>query len=1401
MATAHPNAADNALPRVDGEARPVSPAFSTVTIGTREGWGSDFSEGTSGIAAEYTPINPFSGVSTSHGHGEGRMYPDLNQIKNLATGARGREPTAPRPHQWFPESQDLSQMNWDPLANVGGQTTPQGEGRLPPRTPELNKISWPIPPRTTTTNARKMCKLAVNTTMFENFTPPGNRSFIVNPANRGLSNQRGLARAIEKGAGIQYANWCSQIVGTRTHGALEDGEVAACGSYLLRNKGYWGILNMAMQNVAEGTRHETQKKILMGYYDALFRTAYHMRLESLVMSLFGVGTWNYDQLTSVWCFLEVFQRLPEDSFKITLLIPDVKLANTVRRAQMEAWPRDRREGWGEHFEVPSPNPIVQELTSTLRDMVLCQNQTWPRLGEDGADRRGGGNATPEIQTQWTTWPPAGPGRQSQGQDAEAPGTRSHSPAPAQLTYMTPSTNPAPHVFSHLNPLEGPGWGDEEEGGLDPRVSSVHPSQDPIGAERGLRAPVPLYLGGNRQQSPTQELGESRSMPRLYRERIPQNQDRGFEPISTSRHREGPEGPGATSTPRHGVVDHPPNASPVPTHTSFSEVSNQSASRGTLSAGPRMADSSAHDTRPKIIVSDQDLGQDPSLGEGWSLLTFTNPSLMKKGLWESNITKRGGALYQDLRKTIMNTRNHIGLIPGKPLKSECLNIFPAVTKMVHMTLRKTTLEGRVLPESDKTKMIRNITSLLKDPTSYEGNGSPNQPYKLVINLKWGRYTVQGLRKVWMWEAIYAAISSLDDPGHTTICLMVDSSDLEEVRQSAQELEENDEDSDGRSGSHHSSGRSRQRNDTGSEPRSRGSDHNVQNRSLSSQSGTEHQDQSERGRSTMRRRAVQFDSSRSLSRSSPTRGILRHSSSLPDEEGESTETGSEEGSDWEAEYEGRRSHLSANRRRPQSPPRASSSSRSRSRSRSRDRPTYQRGPPPRAKNARAKRILLRPLEKGPPLRGREFRTNSGLNWNSGITNISDDSEGELAGDESGEMVHGYPVEWEEARALARSPSAERVLSQPGLAEPYKHAYLHAGYDLLRDQIIERDLALARVARGTTLGDHPLMRGNDPSSDYARQTSNLTSRLALPPLRNSTPRDIPQGALSYLSHYPSRDPANATGYSTGMEHNAHALLDKAKLVKALAPERTSGEDQASYLRRTAQIFEGTDLYHDPSAARFLGHTKGLEVPPGASLHTLVALDARTPGLDPGEKLVEELAPMVNDGTLALAVAAEKITQSVPSAKSSLLLEKLFTKIQGGLNLAVSCAQWTQMQLRVECIKYDQIKQLTLLKRSQGGQKGSGPPKQTQQKEASGKAPQKKSQNKPRKEARDSKNEKRGVSEGTATKEDPPKRPPKQANKGKPPGPKFLPAEEWAALPQEEKDLLRAQREAAKAAREAQD
>ena len=49
--------------------------------------------------------------------------------------------------------------------------------------------------------------------------------------------------------------------------------------------------------------------------------------------------------------------------------------------------------------------------------------------------------------------------------------------------------------------------------------------------------------------------------------------------------------------------------------------------------------------------------------------------------------------------------------------------------------------------------------------------------------------------------------------------------------------------------------------------------------------------------------------------------------------------------------------------------------------------------------------------------------------------------------------------------------------------------------------------------------------------------------------------------------------------------------------------------------------------------------------------------------------------------------------------------------------------------------------------------------------------------------------------------KRAQKQTKKGAPRGPKYLSAKEWAALPPEEKEKIRAQREAAKAAREAQE
>ena len=148
----------------------------------------------------------------------------------------------------------------------------------------------------------------------------------------------------------------------------------------------------------------------------------------------------------------------------------------------------------------------------------------------------------------------------------------------------------------------------------------------------------------------------------------------------------------------------------------------------------------------------------------------------------------------------------------------------------------------------------------------------------------------------------------------------------------------------------------------------------------------------------------------------------------------------------------------------------------------------------------------------------------------------------------------------------------------------------------------------------------------------------------------------------------------------------------------------------------------------------------------------------------------------------------------ESTLLLEKLFSKIPAGFNLVVGCAHCAKGELSTDCTKYDQIKQLTLLKRRQGSQKESGPPKQSKQKERPDKDSPRKSQPKPKKGAKDSQKDKQGV---RVPKEDPPKHTHKPSGKGAQQSPRFLPRAEWLALPQEEKDKMRAQREAAKAAR----
>ena len=1382
MASAYPTAAEDTPLGASSGARPVSPSHSTGTLAPGEGWDNESFDDESGRAAPVIQ-DAFMGTSTSHGTS---LYPELSEVQ---LNPRARRTDATAPHIWFPEAQEQSVIpRWDPADTGGEKATPRRVGLLPPPTPTLDTMSWQIPPRTKPTTSHRMFKLKVHTTRFENHIPDGERPFVVNPANRRLTNQKGLAQAIQQGAGAEYAAWCTQMVNARPDRMLEDGEVVVCGPYLLSQRGYQGIANVAMQNITLGTSTETQTNVLIRYYNNLFRQAYDLQMNSLVMSLFGVGQWSYDPITSIWCFLDAFQGLPDDRLEITLLIPDVRMANTVRRAQMEAWPRDQRRGWGETFEIPPPRGIVEELTTRLQNLEFRQNQTWPRLSEAIEAERRARNPHPETQ-HGSTWPPAGSEGQGQRQGSDALGARPRSPAPAQAAFVANSIQPG----SNQQPTENPRGQDSEERALPPISSLIRPPQDPVGTPRGLPAPVPLYPGGIKLQAHAQENEGPRRMPPLHERHIPNDPSRGFVPIQTPRPATAFSVPMATSTPRYGAVTQSQNTSLVPAADNSVELLDQSTPQESLSEGPQTMTTGAHDTPIDIIVSDQDIWEHPSR-DAWSLLTFTNPSLTKSARWEASLARKGGLAYRDLRRVIMNTRSEIGLCPGKPVLTQCHDIFSPVTKVVHMALRKTTLDGNVLLGSEKYKLIKDIRSLIQDSSLFEGDGSAGRPYRMVINMKWGRFKVQGLKKIWMWDAIVSALTSIEDPDHMVIYLMVDSGDLGTVNAIVQRAREENEDLDEESGPHTSSGQISRRDSASSGPSSRGPSHNAQSKLLSSNQGAGQHDLSERGRSTTRRRAaVQFDSSGSRSQSATRRGILKTSSSQPDEE----EDDEESGSNWEPEYAGRGPPQGACMVR-RAPSRASSTSQSRSRShsRSRERPAYPRGDPPRAKNKRAKAIKLRPLRAEPPLKGKSFRTSSGLEWGSGISDISDDSEGELAGIESGQMITGYPADWETARALARSPSAERVLAQPGLSGPYKDAYLQAGYDLLRDQVLERDIAMARAARAQSYRDTPVMRGNYPSSYNARQESELPSRLAPNPVGSSTPYSAP---LSFL--YPNGSLFHATGYPSGAESHAHALLSKAQLIKQLAPEKNSGESQANYLRRTAQIFEGSELYRDPDAARVLGHVKGLEVPAGASLESLVALDVRTPGVDPGEKLVEELAPLVSDGKLALAVAAEKITRSAPVSQSILLLEKLFSKVPAGFTLAVGCAHWTQDQLRTECIKYDQIRQLTILKRGKGSQTGSGQPKQPKQQDKPEKDPPKKSQPKPKREARDSKNEERGVSQERDSKEDPPKRAQKQTKKGAPRGPKYLSAEEWAALSPEEKEKMRAQREAAKAAREAQE
>ena len=110
-----------------------------------------------------------------------------------------------------------------------------------------------------------------------------------------------------------------------------------------------------------------------------------------------------------------------------------------------------------------------------------------------------------------------------------------------------------------------------------------------------------------------------------------------------------------------------------------EVSGQSDPHETSSEGPRTSIVGDTDTPMKIIISDQNIGGNPSQGR-WSLLTFTNQSLTKSARWETQTIRQGGTAYRDLRKAERKNKQRwtrgrsqvpLGIHPRGPPKEEGL----------------------------------------------------------------------------------------------------------------------------------------------------------------------------------------------------------------------------------------------------------------------------------------------------------------------------------------------------------------------------------------------------------------------------------------------------------------------------------------------------------------------------------------------------------------------------------------------------------------------------------------------------------------------------------------------------------------------------------------------------------
>ena len=275
MANAYPTAAEDGPPGLGSRAQPISPTLSSETVAPGE---RDYDSDVDSDIGPMQGHNPFRGANVLLERPS--LYPELPQVSSWNSRDGGAGLSAPqgsypgadlspeRHALFYPEtSQDCRlssegrraddaalgrwtshdmgahpHPSWELSAgsSQGEPVTAEPQGSLPPPPAVLDQMSWAIEPRSNSITAEHMRHLSVKDTAFADLQPMGVNPYAVNPANRGLTNGRGLAQAIERAAGPGYRAWCQATVDNRPSSCLDNGEVVVSEPYHLRSKGYAG---------------------------------------------------------------------------------------------------------------------------------------------------------------------------------------------------------------------------------------------------------------------------------------------------------------------------------------------------------------------------------------------------------------------------------------------------------------------------------------------------------------------------------------------------------------------------------------------------------------------------------------------------------------------------------------------------------------------------------------------------------------------------------------------------------------------------------------------------------------------------------------------------------------------------------------------------------------------------------------------------------------------------------------------------------------------------------------------------------------------------------------------------------------------------------------------------------